>query len=86
MPKPRPTPKDLYNHTRQQTAIAAGRCINGKEHAEPSINPATGKRRVRCEWCVRVHAIGVVKALELADDPAEVQPPPGPRYAYRRAS
>jgi hypothetical protein len=78
--------KDTYNALRRRTAIAEGRCINGKLHALPEIDPRTGKRRIRCEWCDRVHAMGVVKALELATDPAEPQPPPGARYAYRRAS
>lgn len=79
-------PKDIYNATRRRTAIDEGRCINGTQHAAPEIDERTGKRKIRCEWCVRVHQIGVVKALELADDAAEVQPPPSTRYAHRRAS
>lgn len=68
--------KDAYNHQRQRGLLKAGCCINGKGHAEPQIDPATGRRRARCEWCRLVHRVGVVKALELAGDHQDNPQPP----------
>lgn len=81
------TPKDLYNRARQQEAIKAGRCINGKDHDLPELDGATGKRKIRCNWCHVVHAVGRERALELADDhPDNPQPPRTARYGWRRGA
>lgn len=78
-------PKYAYNHKRQQDAIRDGKCINGPEHhEEPTINPRTGKRNVRCRWCKLVHAVGVIKAQEIATAHKD-NPQPPPNWRLKRA-
>lgn len=78
--------RDEYSAARRNELRDKGRCINGEHHEEPQIDPRTGRRRIRCEWCRCVHAVGVVRALELAEESDMPQHPQGARYAFRRAS
>lgn len=65
---------------RRDELSAAGYCINGKLHGPP-VAP-----KKRCAWCIRVHRVGVEKALEEAGVNADAPQPP-PRYVLRlRAS
>jgi hypothetical protein len=58
--------------SRRERNAKAGACIN--ENNQGAHGKATHGRR--CAWCKLVHAVGSVRALELAaDHPGNPQPP-----------
>lgn len=75
------TDTSFVGAARRNRLSDAGKCINGDHHGPP----VPGKKR--CLWCVQVHRIGSVKALQLAaEDPANPQPFAGYRAKRARSS
>ena len=64
---------------RRDRLSAEGKCINGDHHGPPMAP------QKRCAWCVQVHRVGSVKALELARENPE-NPQPTPNYRAKRSN